>query len=80
MQMAVTGCEKTYFVVWTPHGKVIDTVTFDNELGFYARKVHTILYGFLFKKKLNGFSKEFLENFLPHVNCHVERFCEKLSI
>jgi len=32
MQMAVTGCQKTYFVVWTPHGMVIDEIYFDEEL------------------------------------------------
>ena len=32
IQMAVTNLEKTCFVVWTRHGMIIDTVTFDNEL------------------------------------------------
>ena len=28
--MAVTNTKLCYFVVWTPHGKVIDTVSFDD--------------------------------------------------
>ena len=32
LQMAVTKLEKTYFVVWTRHGMIIDTVTCDKEL------------------------------------------------
>ena len=32
LQMAVTNLEKTYFVVWTRHGMIIDTITFDKEL------------------------------------------------
>ena len=44
MQMAVTGCEKTYFVVWTPRGIVIDTVTFDNELWVSMQEKFTQYY------------------------------------
>ena len=29
LQMAVTNIKLCYFVVWTPHGKVIDTISFD---------------------------------------------------
>ena len=32
IQMAVTNLEKTYFVVWTRHSMIIDTVTLDKEL------------------------------------------------
>ena len=32
LQKAVTNLEKTYPVVWTRHGMIIDTVTFDKEL------------------------------------------------
>ena len=32
MQMGVTKTETAYFVVWTIHGVVIDTITFDKEL------------------------------------------------
>ena len=28
--MAVTNRKLCYFVVWTPHGKVIDTISFDD--------------------------------------------------
>ena len=31
LQMAVTGTIKNYFVVWTPHGMIIDELYFDNE-------------------------------------------------
>ena len=32
MQMGVTKTQTAYFVVWTTHGVVIDTITFDKEL------------------------------------------------
>ena len=32
MQMGVTKIKTAYFVVWTPHGMVIDKITFDKEL------------------------------------------------
>ena len=35
--MAVTNLEKIYFVVWTCHGMIIDTVTFDKELWDYMK-------------------------------------------
>ena len=28
--MAVTNRKLCYFVLWTPHGKVIDTISFDD--------------------------------------------------
>ena len=31
LQMAVTGTIKNYFVVWNPHGMIIDEIYFDNE-------------------------------------------------
>ena len=31
LQVAVTGTIKKYFVVWTPHGMIIDEIYFDNE-------------------------------------------------
>ena len=30
LQVAVTNRKLCYFVVWTPHGKVVDTIIFDN--------------------------------------------------
>ena len=35
--MAVTGTIKNYFVVWTPHGMIIDGIYFDNEF-WYSTK------------------------------------------
>ena len=32
LQMAVTNLERTYFVVWTRHDMIIDTVTLHKEL------------------------------------------------
>ena len=34
LQMSVTGTIKNYFVVWTPHGMVIDETYFDHEFWF----------------------------------------------
>ena len=34
LQMSVTGTIKNYFVVWTPHGMVIDETYFDHKFWF----------------------------------------------
>ena len=31
LQMAVTETINSYFVVWTPHGMIIDEIHFDNK-------------------------------------------------
>ena len=31
MQMGVTGYKKTYFVVWTPHGMIVEEIAFDQD-------------------------------------------------
>ena len=46
--MAVTNRKLCYFVVWTPHGKVIDTINFDNIM---CKDI---------KEKLIAFYKDFL--------------------
>lgn len=44
VQMAVTGAQQTYFVVWTPHGMVIDNVSFDKELWTVMKEKFTAFY------------------------------------
>ena len=50
--MTITNRKLCYFVVWTPHGKVIDTISFDDIMGKDS------------KDKLIAFYKDFyLRNF-----------------
>jgi len=44
LQMGVTGTKKTYFVVWTPRGMVIDEITFDENMWLEMKSVFERYY------------------------------------
>ena len=41
--MGVTGLNRTYFVVWTPHGHLIDRIKFDESI-WEELKENTLVY------------------------------------
>ena len=44
MQMGVTGHKKTYFVVWTPHGMIVEEILFDQDFWISLKEKFLFYY------------------------------------
>ena len=65
LQMADTRCSVTYFVLWNPHGIVVDKIYFDLSLwNLLKEKIINYYKDYYLKSIFSTYSKSFQKHFL----------------